>query len=160
MWVSATAEAAAAREHSILRGVTVDRLMVRRVVTLAPGNTLGDAVRDDLGGFQHDFPVLENGAVVGVLSHPALIAGLAQRGAGSLVSDAMERSFRTAEPGESADAAVERLRNALARTLPVLADGQLTGVLTAENVEEFIMIETARKLSAGNEPGAVQVASS
>ena len=55
----------------------------------------------------------------------------------------MEASFRTAEPGELVEHAIARLGGSPCHTLPVLSNGQLSGVLTLDNVGEFVMIEAA-----------------
>jgi len=62
----------------------------------------------------------------------------------------METSFRTAAPGELAEHAVAQLRECRCHTLPVLSDGRLCGVLTLDNVGEFVMIEAALRPSAAN----------
>jgi len=143
VWLGAAGESAALQQRSILGGVTVERVMVRDVQTLAPGDTLDAALRHVLAGFQHDFPVVEQGAVVGVLTRDALLRGLAARGRESTVAAAMEASFRTADPREPVEGALAHLRECRCQTLPVLAGGALVGVVTTENVAEFVMIEAA-----------------
>ncbi|HMA24105.1 MAG TPA: site-2 protease family protein [Gemmatimonadaceae bacterium] len=143
VWLGAAAESSALQERSALSGVMVDRLMIRDVRTLAPRDTLDSALRHVIAGFQHDFPVVDEGRVVGVLTRSALLTGLARHGPESLVSESMEASFRTADPREPVERAVARLRECHCQTLPVLSDGRLCGVLTAENVAEFVMIDAA-----------------
>ncbi|HVX38594.1 MAG TPA: site-2 protease family protein [Gemmatimonadaceae bacterium] len=143
VWLGAAAESSGFQEHSILSGVAVDRVMVRDVETLAPDDTLDAALRHVLDGFQHDFPVVRDGVVVGVLTRDALLAGLARGGPALRVADAMDASFRTAEPGEPAERALARLRECHCHTLPVLANGRLAGVITAENLAEYVMIAAA-----------------
>ena len=143
VWLGAAAESGAFQEHSLLGGIPVERVMVRDVQTLAPEDTLDVALHHVLDGFQHDFPVLRGEQVVGVLTRDALLTGLAQHGAASRVADAMESSFRTAEAREPAERALARLRECHCHTLPVLAHGRLAGVVTAENVAEYVMIEAA-----------------
>jgi Zn-dependent protease/predicted transcriptional regulator len=148
IWVSAAAESSALHERSTLSGVQVKRLMVGDIRTLTPSDTLDEALRQVLTGFQHDFPVVEGEKVVGVLTRSALLAGLAKSGPGSLVGASMDASFRTADPDEPVERALARLRECQCRTLPVLSGGRLCGVLTAENVAEFVMIDAALHTSA------------
>jgi Zn-dependent protease/predicted transcriptional regulator len=148
IWVSAAAESSALHERSTLSGVQVKRLMVGDIRTLTPGDTLDEALRQVLTGFQHDFPVVEGEKVVGVLTRSALLAGLAKSGPASLVGASMDASFRTADPDEPVERALARLRECQCRTLPVLSGGRLCGVLTAENVAEFVMIDAALHTSA------------
>jgi CBS domain-containing protein len=125
--------------------------MIREVSTLGPTDTLDTALHHVLDGFQHDFPVLEDGRVVGVLTRSALLRGLGRHGAKSPVAESMETSFRAAKPEEPVDRALGRLRECNCQAIPVLSDGRLCGVLSAENVAEFVMIgEALHKPASGN----------
>jgi len=149
VWLAAASETGATQMHTFLGGVNVERVMIRDVRTLASGDTLDAALDHVLQGFQHDFPVLEDGKVVGVLTRAGLLAGLARHGRDAPVAGSMEASFRTAEPGELVENAIARLGGSPCHTLPVLSNGQLRGVLTLDNVGEFVMIEAAlRSLSS------------
>jgi hypothetical protein len=46
-------------------------------------------------------------------------------------------------PSETLDAAFDRLQACGCRTLPVLQNGSLVGLLTMENLAEFLMIQKA-----------------
>ena len=143
IWLGAAGEAADERLHSSLDGVPVEQLMIRDVQTLTPRDTLGVALRHVLAGFQHDFPVIDNGNLVGILTRDALVKALARHGENVLVDEVMDRGFRTAAPGEFVEGALARLRDSDCRTIPVMADHRLQGVLTLDNIGEFVMINSA-----------------
>ena len=151
VWLGAAAESSALQEHEILGGITVDRVMIRELRTLSPTETLEAAMGHVLEGFQHDFPVVENGQVVGVLTRAAMLEGLGRHGLASPVSASMDSSFRTTTPTEPVERAVARLRECHCATMPVVDDGHLRGVLTSENIAEFVMIAAALRSSAGEE---------
>ncbi|HEY7394924.1 MAG TPA: site-2 protease family protein [Gemmatimonadaceae bacterium] len=148
VWVGATAESMSAREKAVLSGVAVERLMIRDVRTLQPSDSLNVALNHILEGFQHDFPVVQDGHVVGILTRSMLLQGLARHGAESTVAESMETSFRTTVETEPVERALARLRECRCQTLPVMADDRLRGVLTSDNVAEFVMIEAARNAGA------------
>jgi Zn-dependent protease len=148
VWIGAAGESAALHQRTLLSGVPVERVMIHDVRTLAPGDTLGTALDHVLAGFQHDFPVVDNGAVSGVLTRAGLLAALAHRGPDSPVAQAMDTSFRTADAREPAERALARLRECKCQTLPVLSGGHLSGVVTLENVAEFVMIQDALRAAA------------
>lgn len=150
VWLAAAAEASATQMHSLLGGVNVQRVMIRDVQTLATTDTLEAPIHHVLEGFQQDFPVVKDGKVVGVLTRAGLLTGLARHGREALVSDSMETSFRTAEPNELVEHAVAKLGDSSCRTLPVLSDGRLSGVLTLDNIGEFVMIEAALRSLASH----------
>lgn len=143
VWVAAVAESGAVEMHSSLAGVDVERVMIRDARTLAPEDPLSTALAHVLDGFQQDFPVVRGGAVVGVLTRSALLAGVAKHGVASPVELSMDRSFAAAEPGEPVERAVARLHAAHCQTMPVVSGGLLRGVLTLENVGEFVAIAAA-----------------
>ena len=126
-----------------LAGVPVERAMIREFAALAPDDTLAAAARRVLDGFQHDFPVVADGKVVGVLPRDALLVGLAEAGAGGRVGDFMRTDFRTADPREMVEPVVERLKDGCCPVLPVVRDGELVGLLTPDNVAELVMIREA-----------------
>ena len=148
VWMGAAGESAALQQRTLLSGVPVERVMIRDFRTLTPRDTLAAALEHVLAGFQHDFPVVDGDRVTGVLTRAGLLSALAQRGPDSRVADAMDASFRTAEPQEPVERALARLRECKCQTLPVLAGGKLAGVVTLENVAEFVMIQSALRTAA------------
>ncbi len=128
---------------SALGGIPVNRALITDFRTLSPDDSLQRAVEQVLAGFQHDFPVLQDSRLVGVLTRSGLVAALAQKGEGSAVSQTMERTFETADPGEMLESVFIRLQNCGCHSLPVVKAGRLVGLLTMENIGEFMMIQSA-----------------
>jgi len=143
IWLAAASEASAAHETWSLEGVPLERVMITDVRTLAPTDPLARAVELTLTGFQQDFPVLDGGAVVGILTSKDLMRVLAQHGDSALVSTAMQRDFKVADPSEPVEDALARLESSDCHALPVVRGRQLMGVLTLDNVGEYMMIQAA-----------------
>ena len=143
VWLGAAGEAAAVQTSSALAGVPVGQVMITDVRTLSPDDPLERAVRLVLDGFQQDFPVVVDDQVVGVLTRAALLRALAEHGARTPVAAAMQRDFRAAAPEEPVEEVLTRLETCGCHAMPVLRGRQLLGVLTTENVGEFIMVQTA-----------------
>ena len=143
VWMGAASEASAALTRSVLGGIPVSRAMITRFETLAPVETLQRALDHVLAGFQHDFPVVEAGRVVGVLTRTNMMKRLMQTGPDTPVAEAMTSEFDSAEPSEMLEGAVQRLQASGCPALPVVRDGELVGVLTMENVGEFMMAHSA-----------------
>jgi len=148
VWMGAAAEASTTLMRSALSGIPVSRVMIPRFETLAPTDTLQRAVGHVLAGFQHDFPVIEAGQVVGVLTRGDLMNGLTQKGPEAPVAAAMNPRFETAAPSDMLEGAVQRLQASGCPALPVLRGRELVGVLTMENVGEFLMIRSALRSDA------------
>lgn len=145
VWMGASAEAGMVQVKSALGGIPVRRAMITDFQTLSPGETLQKAVEHFLSGFQQDFPVVEDGRLIGILRQPDLMRALALKGLEAPVSEAMEREFQIADPAEMLDTALLRLQNCGCHSLPVLRNGMLLGMLTMENVGELIMFQSAAR---------------
>jgi Zn-dependent protease/CBS domain-containing protein len=143
VWIGAAEEAAAAEMKSTLHGFRVRDAMQTEFHVLSPRDTLGEAVRLLLSGSQHDFPVVEAGRPVGLLLRSDLVTGLRERGEVALVDDVMLRDLESADPAEALETAFQRVKPERGAAIPVLDQGRLVGLLTAENVGEFVMVRSA-----------------
>lgn len=137
---------------SALAGIPVSRAMLTDFKTLSPADTLGRAVELILQGSQHDFPVVADGAVAGILTRADLLKALAQQPQSTPVSEVMQRNFPQAEPGEMLETMFARLQECGCHTVPVTHGGRLIGMVTSENIGEFLMIQAALKARAAVPP--------
>jgi Zn-dependent protease/predicted transcriptional regulator len=143
VWLGAAGEASAVQEQSALTGVPLERVMVTDVRTLAPTDTLARAVELILAGLQQDFPVVDQGAVVGVLTRRDLLQGLSSLGEHAPVASAMRRDFLVATPDEPVEEALARVQACGCHAIPVVRGSRLLGMLTLDNVGEYVMIRAA-----------------
>jgi Zn-dependent protease len=157
VWIGATAEAGMAQLKSALGSIPVERVMITRFETLGPADTLQRAMEHILAGFQHDFPVVEADRVVGVLTRGHLMKGLTELGRDAPVGAVMTAEFETAAPSEMLEGAFQRLQAAACPTLPVLQNDRLVGVLTPDNIGEFVMIQSAVRASGREGPRSARV---
>ncbi len=79
-----------------------------------------------------------------VLTRADLLNALAKQGEQAAVSDVMQRDFPTADPAEMIDVVLQRLQGPKCHTVPVLQRERLIGLITMENVCEFISVQAAR----------------
>jgi len=144
VWIGAAQESGVAQIRSALGGIPVHRAMLTDFRMLGPRDPVARAVELLLAGSQQDFPVVDDGRVVGVLTRADVMHALAQGGQQAAVGSAMRREFATASAFELLDDAFRRLQACACQTMPVLQDGALVGLLTLENVGEFVMIRAAK----------------
>jgi Zn-dependent protease len=145
VWIGAAQEASMAQMKSSLGGIPVLRAMITDFRTLSANDPLSHAVDQILAGSQQDFPVVEQDRVVGILTRQDLIVGLAQHGRDTPVGDAMQREFETVDAAEMLETSFRRLQSCQCHTLPVLRRGELVGLVTMDNVGEFVAIQAAAK---------------
>ncbi len=103
-------------------------------------------------------PVLEGGALAGIISERDIIRCLARHGAGALdltAADAMTRSVQTVTPQTTIGQAMATMTSGRFRHLPVIAEGQMVGIISIGDVvkarldDQAHEVETLRAYVAG-----------
>jgi Zn-dependent protease len=143
VYMGASQEASMVQMKSSLSGIPVNRAMITDFRTLPVDSRLADAVGLILSGSQHDFPVIENERVVGILTRSDLMKALAQEGQTLNVRSVMRQDFQTADSYEMLETAFVRLQACQCYTMPITHNGTLVGLLTMDNVGEFLAIQSA-----------------
>lgn len=141
--MGASGEASAVTLRSALSGVPVSRGMITDFHSLDVAQPLRDAAALVIAGSQRDFPVLDRDQLAGILTRDGLVRGLAERGVDAEVGTAMTTGFETADAREMLDTAFVRLQQSDCPVMPVVSAGRVVGLLTSENVGEFLMIRGA-----------------
>jgi Zn-dependent protease len=144
VWIGAGQEASMVQMKSALAGIPLRRAMLTHFRTLAPASTLGDAVDLLLTGSQQDFPVVADGRIEGMLTRSDLVKALPQRGRDAPVAGSM-RECPTAAASEMLETVFGRLRSRDCHTISVVEHGALIGLVTMDNVGEFLMIHAAER---------------
>ncbi|HUT92401.1 MAG TPA: site-2 protease family protein [Thermoguttaceae bacterium] len=143
VYLGADAEAHMVRVRSVMRGVPTLAAMVTRFRTVSPQEPLSSAIQELLAGHQQDFPVMEDDRIVGMLTRRDLLAAVAEGKHDLPIAEVMRRDFRVVDEAEMLDSTFQRMREGACSTLPVLREGRLVGIVTLENVGEWMMIQSA-----------------
>lgn len=135
--------------REVVEDAPVSEAMVRDFQTLTVGDTLQRAAELLLATSQQDFPVVHGDEVAGVLSRSQLLRALAQDGNSAYVAGAMTRDVLFANTDDSLEDFMLRPDGVQRAPVLVLSDtGKLVGMLTLENVMEFL---TLRQIMNGKE---------
>ncbi|MCI0357629.1 MAG: site-2 protease family protein [Planctomycetaceae bacterium] len=143
VWVGAAQESSASEIRFMLRGVRVRQAMISDFRAVGPYDSLDAVAQHVLAGFQQDFPVVEDDHVVGIITRSDLLKALADSGRHGQVADVMQRKFVAVRPDDALTDAFAKLQSCECYSMPVIQDGQLVGLLTSENVGEYLMIDSA-----------------
>jgi Zn-dependent protease/CBS domain-containing protein len=143
VWIGAAQEASMVQMKSSLGGIPISRAMITEFHTLTPGSRLSQAIELTLTGAQKDFPVVEGDRVVGVLTQKDLLGALSKTGPGVTVGEVMQRDFEMADASEMLETAFQRLGACACHTAPVSSQGRLVGLVTMDNIGEFLAIQGA-----------------
>ena len=90
---------------------------------------------------------MEGRQVIGVLTRNDLLNALAQQGMNRLVQDVMQRDFEVVDATEMLESVLPRLQACACHSMPVMRGGELVGLLTMDNVGEFMLIQSALNAS-------------
>jgi Zn-dependent protease len=145
VWIGASQEASMVQMRNSISGIPVTNAMQTRFDILSPADRLDRVVNLILAGSQQDFPVVEDGQFVGVLTRDDFIRALSQKGQDTPVMDVIRRNVPTVDSHEMVEMALVRLQESGAKTLPVMHRGRFVGLVTSENITEFLMIRSALK---------------
>ncbi len=81
-----------------------------------------------------------------------LVSGLGRFGNQAPVDQAMQRAFTTVDAGEMLEIVFRKMQECQCSSVPVIQQGRLVGIITPENIGEFVMIQNVIR-SAGPGPG-------
>jgi Zn-dependent protease/CBS domain-containing protein len=166
VYLGAEAEAQAVQVQSAFSGLPVSRAMLTRFATLDETETLGRAVQLLLSSTQQDFPVTSAGEgeatvaprvappVVGLLTRRDLLSALHESGPAAPISSAVRRDVEPVEARAPLEEIFQRMQVEELPAVPVTEGGRLVGMITMENIAEFLMVRAALE-GAPQEPGQV-----
>jgi Zn-dependent protease/CBS domain-containing protein len=145
VYMGAVSEASMVQMKAGLQGIPVASAMITQFQQLAPEDRIGEAAEHVIAGFQSDFPVVDNGRLVGVLTKTDLLKSLAQQGPDVRVANVMRRDFERADPADMLDHVLAKLQEGNCHSIPIVRRDNLVGIVTMENVGEFLAIQSAVK---------------
>jgi Zn-dependent protease/predicted transcriptional regulator len=149
VWIGAAQEASTVQVRHSLGGIPITRAMQTDFQTLVPTDTLARVVELILAGSQQDFPVMENGRVIGILDRDTFISALSKNGQNTPVSEVMHHNVPEIDSHDMVETALTRLQESGSKTLPVMHGDKLVGLITSENITEFLMIRSALRSARG-----------
>ncbi len=142
VYLGAQAEASQVEMQSALEGMCVRDAMMTRFRTLSALDPLSRAVDELLAGSQHDFPVLDDGSLVGVLRREDLIKAFVGGRHDAMVADVMNRECEPVNEGDILISTLETMTRNQCPITPVMSAGRIVGLLTMENIGELVMVSS------------------
>jgi len=159
IYFGASQEGSLVQVRSVLRNVRVQQAFSRQVQVLDANDPIQRAVDLTLQSFQADFPVLEQGRLVGLLTSTDLLTAVSRRGDALPVRDIMRTNIGSTTPDADLFTVQQKLAESGMDALPVLENNQLIGVLTSRDLNEVYRLLSVNPQLLQGRGSTVNVAS-
>lgn len=139
VYMGASAEDTQVRLRKALHEIPAQNAMISDFRSLDRNTTLAEAFRYASHSYQHDFPVLDNGVLAGLVTRQGLITGMEQRGGEAPVSDVMVANPCRVSPVDSLSAVYEAISTGACPIAAVTDGTRLVGLITPESVSQYLL---------------------
>jgi len=148
IWIGAAAEAQTATIKQALSDVSAAQAMLTDFQILESGDPLAKAIELTLTGSQKDFPVIDDGKVVGFLAQKDLLRGLHEGGDQLAVARVMQVEVVNVHPGDHMEQVLALMQGNPHGLVTVSESGQLKGIINFDNIFELLRIQAAAEGNA------------
>jgi len=145
VFFGAETEERSVRVKNMLRDVHAGDVMLTEFTTLNPDDSVGRCLEYVYHHRQEDFPVILEGRIVGILARKDWLAALHREGPDARVSDIMTRHFISVSIQTPLSKIYQDLAALKQGVFPVIENGQVGGVLTADDSSRFLLVEQTHK---------------
>jgi Zn-dependent protease/CBS domain-containing protein len=136
--------------QSVVDTVTMSDVMLTDFSTLAPSDTLEDALYKAIHSLQDEFPVVRGANLVGIVSRQGILEALRSEGNG-YVQGVMSRTFQVARPNDSLGSMIRRMAGGRMSLIPVTEGDRVIGIVTLQNLMHSMgMLAEHRRLKREN----------
>jgi stage IV sporulation protein FB len=144
IYLGAGQEGQMVQVRHVLKDLTIADAYSREARTLTPHSTLREAIDLTLSSFQADFPVCEQGRVVGLLTQARLLEALNQHGPEVPVGEVMLTDITPVQPTEELFAVQQRMNENNLGALPVADRGRFLGLITNRDISELYRLASSQ----------------
>lgn len=149
LFLGATSENTQVQLRSALAGVPARAAMVSEFRSLDKDETLYEAFAHASRSYQHDFPVTDDGRLVGLVTRQALISGMHELGGDATVAEVMLKGPCAVGPEESLAQLYDRIAGGTCPVAAVMAGDTLLGLVTPDSVNQYLMATSIQSLRKG-----------
>jgi Zn-dependent protease/predicted transcriptional regulator len=139
----ATQEGKMVHYYERMRGMTVSQAFTSQVALLSPFDSIQRAVTLRLMGSQSNFPVFQDGNMIGFLIEQDLMTAFRQRGANVLVGDVMSQKIVPVSLYSELADVHQRMQNERMSALPVMEGLQFLGMITIRHIHSLLRNATS-----------------
>jgi CBS domain-containing protein len=134
IFMAASQEGLQADIKTRLKNFYVRDVLPESFITVTPQTPLREVLGLSMRSHQSDYPVVENGRLVGLLLRSDIIAAMRKSGSQGIVGEIMRRNFPVIEPDAFLLNARKLMEKAGIKALPVARGESLLGIVTLEEI--------------------------
>ncbi|MGE4357704.1 MAG: CBS domain-containing protein, partial [Candidatus Omnitrophota bacterium] len=134
VYFSASQEAAQVDLRMVLKKFFVRDILNPNYITIHPEITINEILGLIFHTHQEDFPVVEEGRLVGFLPRGEIISVLHQGGKEIRAREIMWHNFPIASPDNSLYEVHTKLENSGLKAIPIVKEGKLIGIISVEDI--------------------------
>ncbi len=143
VFAGASQENKIARLRNVLQELRVSQALSEGIWAISPHASLAYVLALTLRGRQADFPVVENGRLVGVLPRDDLLKALKERGGKALVSQVMRTDFPIASLADTLLRVQQMIVQSGVKAIPVIEGGLFRGLITLDDINRtYLLLST------------------
>jgi len=139
VYMGASAEDTQVRVRRALQEVPSWQAMVSDFRSLDKDETLAEAFQYASHSYQHDFPVTDEGQLVGLVTRQALIRGMQEQGGETTVAQVMIGNPCRVGPNDSLANVYQEISTGACPIAAVVDGSRLVGLVTPESVGQYLM---------------------
>lgn len=144
IWFGAQHERDIVRIRSSLAGVTAGDVMSRRIEIVDADDPIATAATRMVRAGTPVLPVVDRGAMIGVITRDDLASGMRTLGADAPVADAPRHEVIAVRPDESVEHLLEDLQVAPGSIAVVVDDHVPIGLVTPDQLATYVALATRR----------------
>jgi len=150
IFIAAGTEAGIEELRGMLARVPARDVMITDFRSLPATARVADAAEELIRTSQTEFPIVDSaGALIGLLDRNGIVKALAERGSDTPVTSAMRTGVPTVTEWHRLDNGLELFQGGAHAIAVTNKSGQLTGLITLENLaEELMIVRASEKRSA------------
>jgi len=145
IFMAASSEGMQVDLRLILRKFTVSDVLPEQFFSIASSTPLVEVLGLTLHSHQEDFPVVDDGVLVGLLTRSDIILTVHQSGMQSLVKDVMRKDFPTVQSKDPLVKAHKLMEEKQLKAIPVLKKKQVVGIVSLEDISRVYLLMSNRR---------------
>jgi Zn-dependent protease len=144
IYMAASSEEMQVDVRETLKRFRIKDIVPSKFLTLDKNATLSKVLELIFHSHQEDFPVVEEGRIIGFITRSDIISGIHQHGVSASVSSVMQKDFSVLRESDSLDRAQNIMQENNIRALPVVKGEKVIGVVTIEDITRVYSLMSKR----------------